>query len=162
MGLRGVFSSRRPTTCASIRMMAEIFEFWLKLCFLVAATELMAATYGSRSQHEWTWPLRHTKVEVFRALDSAQFTGGGRWDYGAFNVISFTVSLDGFPFDEIDMKTYVASAGWTSKPIQDWVFSLFQVPSRRVSLFGWATKLMFTADGGCALPCGHSYAFWLS
>ena len=46
MGLRGVFSSRRPTTCSSIRMTAEIFEFWLKLCLLVAATELMAATSG--------------------------------------------------------------------------------------------------------------------
>ena len=66
------------------------------------------------------------------------------------------------------MKTYVASAGWTSKPIQDWVLSLFQVLSRRVSLFGLATKLMFTADGGCALPCGHtrvaeeSFVLWLS
>ena len=44
----------------------------------------------SRSQREWTWPLRRTKVEVFRVLNSAQFTGGGRWDYGALNVISFT------------------------------------------------------------------------
>ena len=159
-------------------MTAEIFEFWLKLCLLVGATELMATTSGyrvidsvlrvSRSQHEWTWPLRHTKVEVLRALDSAQFTGGGRWNYGAFNVISFTVSLDGFPFDEIDTKTFVASAGWTSKPIQDWVLSLFQVSSRRVSLFGLATKVMFTTDGGCALPCGHtrvaeeSYVLWLT
>ena len=41
-----LFLSRPPTTCASIRMTAEIFEFWLKLCLLVAATELMATTSG--------------------------------------------------------------------------------------------------------------------